>query len=221
MKKLTFKKLFLLLVALVLVLAACGGGEEPTDVPEPTEADQSEEGDEGDTGDPDATPTRRDTEGAGKPQSFLQPPPSLTPEPGEEGDPGDAEETPEPPEDEGDEGDEGEEPEETLELPGSLPEDALTTVFFSEESEIEDEIDLGGENVLGLSEETKGVLATYEDDVTLLVVVYPDADAASAALEALEEGDIETSAAAVSENVLGAAFGEDGEALVNQALDLE
>lgn len=216
MKKLTFKKLFLLLIALLLVLAACGGGEEPTDAPEPTEAGQSEDGDEADTGDPDATPTRRDTEGAGKPQSFLQPPPSLTPEPGEEGDEdtGDAE-------DEGDEGEEGEEAEETLELPGTLPEDALSTVFFSEESEIEDEIELGDENVLGLSEETKGVLATYEDDVTLLVVVYPDADAASAALEALEEGDIETSAAATNENVVGLAFGEGGEALVNQALDLE
>ena len=99
-------------------------------------------------------------------------------------------------------------------LIAALPEEDRTderAVFFRLEISIQDEIWLGGENILGLGSHTAGVLARYEIAGTpahLLVVQYAsDADAA-AALERLYEYD--TPALAAAENrgpVLMALFG--------------
>ena len=96
-------------------------------------------------------------------------------------------------------------------------------IFFYEELSIQNEIWLGGENVLGLSRETDGVIARYELDgtvVRLLLVEYPDAGAASAALAGLKGGEISDLAVAdVQGNLLGAVFGQADEALARALLE--
>jgi hypothetical protein len=98
-----------------------------------------------------------------------------------------------------------------------------STVFFHEELSIQNEVWLGGENILGLSPDTDGVLARYEIDgatVRLLLVEYPDVEAALAAVEALERGGIERLVTAGTRNhLLGAVFGEVDEAAVSALLE--
>jgi hypothetical protein len=95
-----------------------------------------------------------------------------------------------------------------------LPADGLVPrsgLFFHEELSIQNEIWLGGENILGLSPDTDGVLGRYEIDgatVRLLLVEYPDAGEASAGLAALQGGEIEgLVASGANGNLLGAVFG--------------
>ena len=110
-----------------------------------------------------------------------------------------------------------------------LPPDGLVErsgIFFHEELSIQSELWLGGENLLGLGPETDGVLARYDIGgaaARLLLVQYPDAEAASAGLAALEGGQVDGLAAAEArDNLLGAVFGEIDEAtadaLLSQAL---
>jgi hypothetical protein len=94
--------------------------------------------------------------------------------------------------------------------PGGLV--ARSAIFFHEELSIQSEIWLGGENVLGLSPDTDGVLARYELGGTtghLLLIAYPSAEAASAGPAALAGGEIESLVDAdVQQNLLGAVFGD-------------
>ncbi len=110
-------------------------------------------------------------------------------------------------------------------LVGLLPPDGLverSAIFFREEISIQDVLWLGGENLLGLGRETEGVLAQYDIGGTigwLLLVEYPDAEAASAGLDALESNPVDGMVTAgVRDNLLGAVFGEVNEAAVNGLL---
>lgn len=104
---------------------------------------------------------------------------------------------------------------------------ARSAVFFHEEMSIQNEVWLGGVNLLGLSQETDGALAWYDigDGVArLLLVQYITPEAASTALAALESGQIDGFVTAdVRDNLLGAIFGQVDEAaasgLLVQALD--
>jgi hypothetical protein len=106
-----------------------------------------------------------------------------------------------------------------------LPSDGLTArpYFFHEEISIQDVLWLGGENLLGLSAETDGLLARYGIDGTvthLLLIEYPDAASASAGLEALESSEVEgLVAASARENLLGAVFGEVDKATISPLLE--
>ena len=100
-------------------------------------------------------------------------------------------------------------------LVGRLPPDGLverSAIFFHEEISIQNELWLGGENLLGLGPETDGVLARYEAGgavARLLLIQYPDAQAASAELAALEGGQLDGLVTAGARgNLLGAVFGE-------------
>jgi hypothetical protein len=85
------------------------------------------------------------------------------------------------------------------------------TIFYREEISIQSHLWLGGQNLLALGPETEGVLARYtvgDETATLLLVHYPDAEAALAALEALRAGGLDSLAAAdVQGDLLGAVFG--------------
>jgi len=89
---------------------------------------------------------------------------------------------------------------------------ARSTIFFHEEISIQDRLWLGGENLLGLSPQTDGVLAWYEVDgqaVQLLLVQYPGAEAASAGLAGLEGSPVgDLVRTNVHGRLLGAVFGE-------------
>jgi hypothetical protein len=110
-------------------------------------------------------------------------------------------------------------------LVGRLPPEGLverSEIFFHEEISIQSEMWLGGENVLGLGPETDGVLARYDvggATVRLLLVQYPDAETASDGLAALEAGQVSNLVAAdVRDGLLGAVFGETGEAAAGELL---
>ena len=101
------------------------------------------------------------------------------------------------------------------ELVGRLPSNGLverSALFFPEEISIQDRLWLGGENLLGLSPETDGVLGRYDLGGTvarLLLIEYPDAGAASAGLAALEGDEIGSLVVASARDILlGAVFGE-------------
>jgi len=107
-----------------------------------------------------------------------------------------------------------------------LPPDGLVergALFFHEQISIENDLWLGGENLLGLGPETDGVLAWYEIDeapVRLLLVEYPDAASASAGLEALDGGEVEGLVAASARGkVLGAVFGDADQAAIRPLLE--
>ncbi len=78
-----------------------------------------------------------------------------------------------------------------------LPQEGLVDrsgIFFHEEMSIQMEVWLGGENILGLSPETNGVVARYTLGGTtarLMLVEYPSASAAAAGLKALQGGQVE------------------------------
>jgi hypothetical protein len=104
---------------------------------------------------------------------------------------------------------------ETPALIDKLPPEGLierSAIFFRREISIQDEIWLGGENILGLTADTEGVLARYTVDgapVHLLMVQYPGGDAASAGLAALDGAAVERLRAAdVNGALLAAVFGE-------------
>jgi len=104
-------------------------------------------------------------------------------------------------------------------LVGRLPAGGLaerSAVFFRHEISIQDQLWLGGENLLGLGAETQGVLARYDVDgqtAQLMLVQYPDAASAAAGLEALQRGQVSGLVTALArENLLGAAFGAVDEA---------
>jgi hypothetical protein len=96
-----------------------------------------------------------------------------------------------------------------------LPPDGLiehSTIFFHQEISIQNELWLGGENLLGLGPKTDGVLAGYDlggTRVYLLLVQYPDTSAASAGLEGLKTGQVDKlMTAAERGNLLGAVWGD-------------
>jgi len=103
---------------------------------------------------------------------------------------------------------------------------AHSAIFFHEEISIQSDLWLGGENLLGLSPETDGVLARYDIGgamARLLLVQYPDAEAALAGLAALESSQVSGLVAAdARDTLLGAVFGEvdeaAGDTLLEQAL---
>jgi hypothetical protein len=95
-----------------------------------------------------------------------------------------------------------------------LPPDGLVTngsVYFHLESSIQDELWLGGENVLGLNLDTDGVLAHYRVGGTvarLMVVKFSDVGEATAALKALRAAAIDGFvSASVEGRLLAAVFG--------------
>jgi hypothetical protein len=109
---------------------------------------------------------------------------------------------------------------------GKLPGDRLaerSVIFFRQELSIQDRLWLGGENILGLSHETGGVLAQYDlggSPVQLLLVQYPDAKAAAAGLAALKGGKVDDFITAnVNNNLLGAVFGKVDAAPANALLE--
>jgi hypothetical protein len=115
-------------------------------------------------------------------------------------------------------------------LVDQLPREGLVArspIFFRQEISIQDRLWLGGENLLNLDTQTEGVLARYELDgagAWLLLVRYADAEAASAALAALESAQVaDLIHAGTQGNLVGAVFGEAGSAqagsLLAQALN--
>ena len=100
-------------------------------------------------------------------------------------------------------------------LVSRLPAEGLVErgfIFFHEEISIQSEVWLGGENILGLSPQTNGVLARYDLGGTparLLLIEYPDTQAASARLTALNDSEVSGLVTAnTRDNLLGAVFGE-------------
>jgi hypothetical protein len=98
---------------------------------------------------------------------------------------------------------------------------ARSMVFFHQEVSIQDRLWLGGENLLGLGPETSGVLAQYDigaAQAQLLLVQYPNAEAAEVGLAALDaSGANGLAAASTRGDLLGAVFGE---AAAPAAIDL-
>ncbi|HOU11478.1 MAG TPA: hypothetical protein PKZ84_00025 [Anaerolineae bacterium] len=104
---------------------------------------------------------------------------------------------------------------ETPALMTKLPPTGLVprrAIFFRQEISIQDEIWLGGENILGLTTDTYGVLAHYTLNgapALLLMVQYPDASAASAGLSALTTAQVDGLLVADANNaLLAAVFGD-------------
>jgi hypothetical protein len=115
-------------------------------------------------------------------------------------------------------------------LVGRLPIDGLiegSDIFFRQEISIQDYLWLGGQNLLALGPETAAVLARYEvggEEGWLVLVEYPDTQATTEALEALQESRPSTlKAARVHDELLGAVFGGvakmEAETLLTAALD--
>jgi hypothetical protein len=116
-------------------------------------------------------------------------------------------------------------------LVSRLPAEGLVErgfIFFHEEISIQSEVWLGGENILGLSPQTNGLLARYDLGGTLarlLLIEYPDtvaasaAQAASAGLAALNDSEVSGLVTAnARDNLLGAVFGEVDEGTANTLL---
>src|SRR5512138_1523713 len=82
-----------------------------------------------------------------------------------------------------------------------LPAEGLvenSALFFHEEISIQMEIWLGGENILGLSQNTDGIVARYawgDEKARLLLIEYPTANEAAQGLKALRDSDIKGIAA--------------------------
>ena len=80
-----------------------------------------------------------------------------------------------------------------------------------------------GAPLVGLSPDTNGGLARYEVDgatMRLLLVAYPDAEAASAAVEALKRGGLERLVTAgTRDHLLSAVFGEVDKAAVSALIE--
>lgn len=111
-------------------------------------------------------------------------------------------------------------------LVSRLPPDGLverSVIFFHQEISVQNELWLGGENLLGLGPETDGVLARYDVGgvaAQLLLVQYPNAEAASDGLAALESGQVSDLVTAdARDNLLGAVFGEIDETAAGTLLE--
>lgn len=118
---------------------------------------------------------------------------------------------------------------ETPAIVGRLPADGLverSAIFFHEEMSIQMEIWLGGENLLGLSHDTNGVVGRYkigEANAWLMLIEYPQANQTAAPLETLQDGQISDVVVAGSKGkLLGAVFGKveaaQAQALLDEAL---
>jgi hypothetical protein len=110
-------------------------------------------------------------------------------------------------------------------LIGRLPEAGLapgSVKFFHKEMAVQDRLWLGGENLLGLDADTDAVLGRYavgDAEWQLLLVQYPDAARADAALQVLRSGGVEDAAAADrNDALLGAVFGQGGPASAEDLL---
>ena len=110
-------------------------------------------------------------------------------------------------------------------LVDSLPSQGLIArgfIFFHQELSIQDEVWLGGNNILGLSLQTNGVAARYTLDgapAHLLLVQYPDAGQAAPALAVLRQTtDIDLLAADAQGNTLAAVFGKASQAAATTLL---
>jgi hypothetical protein len=114
-------------------------------------------------------------------------------------------------------------------LVGRLPAGQLvpgSTKFFHEELAIQDQLWLGGENLLGLGKDTNAVFARYQigqDQVKLLLVQYPDSKRAAAGLQGLTDGGFDDLAASgANGSLLAAVFGKaaagEAEALLVKAM---
>ena len=114
-------------------------------------------------------------------------------------------------------------------LMARLPEPGLveeSVLFFHQEISIQDDLWLGGQNLLALGPETDGVLARYEaagGEAWLLLVQYEEAGAASAAVDSLRSSTVAGLVAAEAElNLLAAVFGSvlepEAQALIADAL---
>ena len=93
-------------------------------------------------------------------------------------------------------------------------------IYFREELSIQNEVYLGGENILGLSQQTGGILARYTLDgqeVRLMLVEYPEEGQAGQALPLLQNYGLEgLLVSGVQGRWLGAVFGQQtGDAVVN------
>ena len=97
----------------------------------------------------------------------------------------------------------------------NLPAQGLTPrgfIFFHQEISVQDEVPLGGNNILGLGPKTNGVVARYTLDgapARLMLIQYPDPSGASAGLQALNKApDLGLLAANEKGATLGAVFGQ-------------
>jgi hypothetical protein len=111
------------------------------------------------------------------------------------------------------------------ELIGRLPAEGKierSEIFFHEEVTIQNELWLGGKNLLGLSPETDVVLAKYViggETELLLLVEYPDPSMAAVAHFALESSNLEGMQGSFANGkVLAAAFGNGPKADVENLL---
>ncbi len=96
-----------------------------------------------------------------------------------------------------------------------LPKSGLVergSIFFHEEMSIQREVWLGGENLLGLSQETNGVVGQYKlGDITarLILIEFPSSNQAARGLKALQSGSVSNLAASDGHGpLLGAVFGK-------------
>jgi hypothetical protein len=97
----------------------------------------------------------------------------------------------------------------------NLPAQGLTErgfIFFHQAISVQDEVPLGGDNILGLSPQTNGVVARYTLDgapARLMLIQYPDPNQASAGLQALKKASgLDLIAADVRGPILGAVLGQ-------------
>jgi hypothetical protein len=113
---------------------------------------------------------------------------------------------------------------ETPAIVGRLPAAGLvegSPIFFHEEMSIQMQVWLGGENLLGLSQQTNGVVGQYkagESTLRLMLIEYPTPSQATEGLKALQGGSVSGLAASdAAGNLLAAVFGE-GDAAQAQTL---
>jgi hypothetical protein len=111
------------------------------------------------------------------------------------------------------------------ELLSRLPQEGLverSALYFHQEISIQTYLWLGGENLLKLGPDTDGILARHqigEGNAQLLLIEYPDASAASTALNALRAAPVDNLIAAqVDQNLLVAVFGTVTEAQAHALL---
>lgn len=114
-------------------------------------------------------------------------------------------------------------------LVGRAPSEGLVQgklMYFHQEISVQNELWLGGQNLLGLGADTEGILARYalsSGEARLLLVQYPDVQRASAGLAGLQSAGVENLAASrAAGKLLGAVIGKasipEAEALLAQAL---
>jgi hypothetical protein len=96
-----------------------------------------------------------------------------------------------------------------------LPAEGLiegSALFFHEEISIQNEIWLGGENILGLSHATNGMVSRYawgDQKARLLLIEYPTASEAAQGLKALRGSEVKDIAASEANgNLLAAVIGK-------------